>query len=877
MTTPLDDAFRLLEAANDLEERRENENHLIEAATKYYEACYLMKRYLGTTPMPSTEEEGIRALIQQKIDHYENRATRLLRGLPSPVNNVPRSPLHKHGFFNDESSVMVMPAPPPSAARSPQISANSGSNKKTIQSITDKVSHANSRLSRALDLDEDAQTQRAITEYMAAAELYLAAIKLAEDGKVTDIQPLLKRRLEGALDRLEELKNPNQKTVISASRLKEQQRTPTSSKQPAGVPLTDEEILVLKRSSLIASGLFLPWSDQDVFQLSVDSKKVSTPLYTDPDFPRKLSEKQTKHFFKWARPAEICDMRRRYSGVAAQPSMIKSITPYSIRQQFVTDCSFIASLCICSAFERKFHRKLVTSLIFPQNNEGSPIINPTGKYIVRLWLNGVARQVTVDDFLPVDKHGNLLCSQTSSNGLELWVSLIEKAYMKLCGGYDFPGSNSGVDLFSLTGWIPERLMFPKDPLNIRDHETSAERAWERLYSASSFGDCLITVSTSSEITQEQANATGLVTGHAYAILAVVQTQSGIRLLQLKNPWGHMSWNGKYSPGDASSWSDPQLCKEVGYDPSGHNKDDGVFWISWQAVLIYFQNIHLSWSPSLFSCRVTTHGFWPSHLGPVIDTYFVGDNPQYNLVVSDTALKNKASIWILASRHVSKQEQEGSVVTDYLTIHVHRAKSKTSRIWYPGGKSLLVNGAYTNNPHVLVRYDLTSPEDKYISLVLSQYHKSNDLSYTLSVFSTEAFQLARPPKDPPLLHQISDEWTESTAGGPLGQSTFQLNPMWAVGVPEEGAHLQIRCSADKTFAINIMLISVSRYGERITRVSTEPQVDSGPYKHGFVVVDEKKVPGGYYTMVISTFNPQQIGAFHIKVLSSSKVVKIEKLH
>ena len=93
--------------------------------------------------------------------------------------------------------------------------------------------------------------------------------------------------------------------------------------------------------------------------------------------------------------------------------------------------------------------------------------------MVKLWLNGVARAVVIDDYLPVDKYGNLLCSSTTSSSgtsFELWVCLIEKAYMKLCGGYDFPGSNSGVDLFSLTGFIPERLLFAKDSDNVRDFE-----------------------------------------------------------------------------------------------------------------------------------------------------------------------------------------------------------------------------------------------------------------------------------------------------------------------------------------------------------------------------------------------------------------------
>lgn len=356
-----------------------------------------------------------------------------------------------------------------------------------------------------------------------------------------------------------------------------------------------------------------------------------------------------------------------------------------------------------------------------------------------------------------------------------------------------------MDLFSLTGWIPERIFFPRNFNDVRDFETEPERAWDRLFSANSFGDCLITVSTTREITEMEAERLGLVTGHAYAVLEVFQARDGTRLLQMKNPWASKSWTGRFSPNDRASWENYTLRAELGYNPEVAAKhDDGIFWISWEDVLRYFQNIQLSWNPALFSHRVVTHKFWPGSQGPSNDTFNIGENPQYVMVLSDEAIAKKATVWVMLSRHVTKQEQDGADANDFLTIHLLRNTSKKERKWYPHGKDSLVNGAYSNNPHVLVRYDVTKAEDKYISLVLSQHQKSHDLGYTLSCFCTEPFTLTQPQKELPFILSLSGSWTPETAGGPMGREDFFRNPMFKVSLSED-ATMQLRCSAEKSVA------------------------------------------------------------------------------
>lgn len=84
-------------------------------------------------------------------------------------------------------------------------------------------------------------------------------------------------------------------------------------------------------------------------------------------------------------------------------------------------------------------------------------------------------------------------------------------------------------------------------------DNSSDRAWDRLVSAHKYGDCLVTIATFSEMTEADEALTGLVGGHAYAVLDI--REAGLlRMLKVKNPWAHRPWRGRFSPSDTTSWT-----------------------------------------------------------------------------------------------------------------------------------------------------------------------------------------------------------------------------------------------------------------------------------------------------------------------------------
>lgn len=118
------------------------------------------------------------------------------------------------------------------------------------------------------------------------------------------------------------------------------------------------------------------------------------------------------------------------------------------------------------------------------------------------------------------------------------------------------------------------------------------------------GDVLVTVATG-EMSDSEADRTGLVATHAYAVLNV-RTVNGVRLLQLKNPWSHLRWRGNYSELDMRHWT-RELQAELNYDPhSAAQFDNGVFWIDYDSICAFYDVFYLNWNPELFKYTYCLH-------------------------------------------------------------------------------------------------------------------------------------------------------------------------------------------------------------------------------------------------------------------------------
>ena len=177
-------------------------------------------------------------------------------------------------------------------------------------------------------------------------------------------------------------------------------------------------------------------------------------------------------------------------------------------------------------------------------------MNSKGKYIIRMCHCGNWEDVVVDDFFPCYPDGGPVYARGHDN--ELWVLLLEKAYAKLNGSYAALRS----------GWAYEAMIdligAPYTSIRFEDEDIQEMIADGRLWDTIKMHDTMGHIQTASTpgedtLTEEgerraKDNTTGLVAGHAYALLRARETSAGDRLVEIRNPWGQggMEWTGDWS-------------------------------------------------------------------------------------------------------------------------------------------------------------------------------------------------------------------------------------------------------------------------------------------------------------------------------------------
>jgi hypothetical protein len=146
---------------------------------------------------------------------------------------------------------------------------------------------------------------------------------------------------------------------------------------------------------------------------------------------------------------------------------------------------------LCHVVTQDPHTVRPWSLVFPQDEVGNPVVNPAGRYCVRLfwlvWLclvlftpffeahffKGDWRRIYVDDLFPVDSEQRLLLPVSSISG-ELWPLIMSKALCKvLAASYELRSDLSELGdtsvLHALTGWLPEATPLTSRYAAVRPH------------------------------------------------------------------------------------------------------------------------------------------------------------------------------------------------------------------------------------------------------------------------------------------------------------------------------------------------------------------------------------------------------------------------
>ena len=174
----------------------------------------------------------------------------------------------------------------------------------------------------------------------------------------------------------------------------------------------------------------------------------------------------------------------------------------------------------------------------------------------RFWNFGQWVDVVIDDKLPVNEYNQLIYCHNRKEPNEFFGPLLEKAYAKLNGCYEFLNAGFPTEsLTDLTGAVCETFDIVKCVketeqkklmgayYNPQFQSTDLSSLWKFIINSYRMKSLMNSSFYSSNEggSIEKRFPNGLVANHAYSVTQAVSFRLGkskrVRLLKLRNPWG----------------------------------------------------------------------------------------------------------------------------------------------------------------------------------------------------------------------------------------------------------------------------------------------------------------------------------------------------
>ncbi|KAI0262230.1 hypothetical protein BC834DRAFT_829325, partial [Gloeopeniophorella convolvens] len=620
----------------------------------------------------------------------------------------------------------------------------------------------------------------------------------------------------------------------------------------------EEQQLVLKKGSVVNSVAAPLWTAA-VPAGQGQGQGQGQVVYSDPDGLLALSPEQREAGVFWRRPSEM---------LAGVELLSPGLRPEDIVQRVVADCSLCASIIVCLLHSRTHGSDVPLPTLYPHGTDGALQLSPTGGYELRVLFNGAYRRVSahttavmdlIDDRLPFSPDGRRMC-MTTKGRVDMWPSLVEKAFLKLMGGYDFPGSNSSVDIHALAGWIP-------DYLEVKSPSFQREQTWSRLVRGFSQGQCVLTVGTDNRPTTDKGRVR-LLPAHCYAVTDVKELEDGSRWLTILDSW--LPKRGADSRIDA-------LVENLSLD-GGDADRERVIDIAWDDTCSLFGSICVSWNPRMFKNQLLYHGIWKaSYLSEARKEESTHQTLRLLIERPKGAPNSSEEVWVLLTRHRTDTHRS----SEFISLHVEYDDGHPDAPRdFADSDTVRMQGVYTDNPHVLVRTSVPPAAGAgTLSLNISYDGAHDDVGFTAAVYSALAMRWDAAPRRLPFDAKVAGALTAKTSGGNYTLPTFMLNPQYRLRVAAAtGAGLQagpaaktrvgVALHAPRDVPVNVT--AVWGRGERVFDLAqSDIAATSGVYTYGFACFFAD-LPPGDFTLAVSAFAPTHQGAFTLLVCSARRV-------